>query len=324
MTTVAEPTTAPALDYRILGRLCKAAGDPLRLEILRALRRDAYGVLELCQIFAVPQPSMSHHLKVLAAAGLVIRRREGTSIFYSRARAGSGELKYALFAATDSLSISEQTLRGVELVQADRAAAAREFFAVYGQAMRAQQELIAPRAQYQQALQELLLSVVPARVSLTLELGPGDGWLLPTLAARSERVIATDNSAEMLEQSRRTCVQHGLDNVDLVLADSSHARTLGPRADIAVMNMVLHHTPSPANVMRDMSRALRPGGVLLISDLCSHDQSWASETCGDLWLGFEPEDLGNWARDAGLTEGDSTYLALRNGFRLQLRTFHQC
>ena len=47
------------------------------------------------------------------------------------------------------------------------------------------------------------------------------------------------------------------------------------------------------------------------------------ETCGDLWLGFAPEELSRWGSAAGLDEGESVYLALRNGFRIQVRVFHR-
>jgi ArsR family transcriptional regulator len=87
--------------------------------------------------------------------------------------------------------------------------------------------------------------------------------------------------------------------------------------------MVLHHTASPAVVLADLAAALKPGGLLLLTDLCAHDQAWTREACGDLWLGFEPEALTRWAADAGLAQGESVYLALRNGFRIQVRVFHR-
>lgn len=64
-----------------LAALCKAGGDPLRLNVLRALANDSFGVLELAQIFGIGQSGMSHHLKVLAQADLVATRREGNAIF---------------------------------------------------------------------------------------------------------------------------------------------------------------------------------------------------------------------------------------------------
>ena len=326
MTLTATRINPPG-GYENLSRLCRAAGDPLRLEILRLLARDSYGVLELCRIFGMRQPAMSHHLKVLAEAGLAYRRREGTTIFYGRHhRAPSEELEpvmQAIFAAADLVPPGPVVARGVAEVQAERAASSREFFAVNADKFRAQQELIAPRAQYEDPVAGLLATLLAQPCALALELGPGEGWLLPALAARSARVVAIDNAAAMLEQARAACAAAGLANVELVLADSSHARTLGAVADIAVANMVLHHTASPAVVLADLAAALKPGGLLLLSDLCAHDQAWAREACGDLWLGFEPEALSRWAADAGLAQGESVYLALRNGFRIQVRVFHR-
>src|SRR5574343_2114755 len=83
-----------------LADLAWAAGDRLRLGVLRILARDSFGVLELCQLFEIKQPSMSHHLKILAEAGLVTHRREGTNLYYRRAVADS-PLLAELFAAID-------------------------------------------------------------------------------------------------------------------------------------------------------------------------------------------------------------------------------
>ena len=73
-----------ALQLATLTRLCKASGDSLRLLVLRVLRKDSFGVSELCSIFDIRQPALSHHLKVLSSAGLVAARREANSIFYRR------------------------------------------------------------------------------------------------------------------------------------------------------------------------------------------------------------------------------------------------
>ncbi len=75
------PTFSPT---DALAAFCKAAGEPLRLNILRALSNDSFGVLELAHIFATGQSGISHHLKVLTQAGLVTSRREGNAIFYRR------------------------------------------------------------------------------------------------------------------------------------------------------------------------------------------------------------------------------------------------
>ena len=60
-------------------RAAKAAGDNLRLSILKLLGQGSFGVMELCEVFGIKQSGMSHHLKVLSQAGLVTTRREGNS-----------------------------------------------------------------------------------------------------------------------------------------------------------------------------------------------------------------------------------------------------
>lgn len=87
--------------------------------------------------------------------------------------------------------------------------------------------------------------------------------------------------------------------------------------------MVLHHVASPSGIFTRVSKLLKPGGSMLVSELSSHNQDWVRESCGDLWLGFSVEDLDGWAQDAGLEIGESQYLGLRNGFQIQVRRFFE-
>lgn len=63
----------------------RALADPTRLEIL-ALLAAARGELCACDIesrFDLSQPTISHHLRLLKAAGLVSSERRGTWVFYT-------------------------------------------------------------------------------------------------------------------------------------------------------------------------------------------------------------------------------------------------
>jgi len=55
-----------------------ALADPTRRAILARLALGEATVMELAQPFAMTQPAISRHLKVLESAGLIIRRVEGT------------------------------------------------------------------------------------------------------------------------------------------------------------------------------------------------------------------------------------------------------
>ncbi|MGH8379553.1 ArsR/SmtB family transcription factor [Pseudomonas sp.] len=308
-----------------LAALCKASGDPLRLNVLRALASDSFGVLELAQIFAIGQSGMSHHLKVLAQAGLVATRREGNAIFYRRAlpdglRIG-GKLHAALLDEVDGLSLAEEVQARIGQVQQRRAATSQDFFLRVEEKFRAQQDLIAGLPQYRESLLALLDKLSFAADASALEVGPGDGEFLPELARRFVRVTALDNSPTMLELARQVCHREGLANVNLQLADALSATDV--EADCVVLNMVLHHFSAPAEALRQLANRVKAGGSLLVTELCSHDQSWAREACGDIWLGFEQDDLARWASAAGLAPGDSLYVGLRNGFQIQVRHFQR-
>ena len=55
-----------------------ALSDPTRRAILARLALGEATVMELVEPFAMTQPAISRHLKVLEGAGLILRRAEGT------------------------------------------------------------------------------------------------------------------------------------------------------------------------------------------------------------------------------------------------------
>jgi len=323
--TSAAVISAPPTLNQDLAALLKAAGDPLRLEILRVLARDSFGVMELSRIFQIKQSGMSHHLKVLANAGLVATRREGNSIFYRRALPHSsehhGRLLLSLFTTIEHNPLSEIVVRGLAEIQEERAEASRLFFNENTGKFREQQDLIASYPAYADTVSELLRNTPLQQTHSALEIGPGEGEFLIQLAPKFDQVIALDNSLSMLDKAQQLIQQQHLNNIQFIHGDTKTALSQRIRVDCVVINMVLHHVPSPANIFADVSALLKPSGALLVTDLCHHDQQWAKEACGDVWLGFEPHDFSSWAQHAGLHEAQSQYIALRNGFQIQVRQF---
>ena len=61
----------------------RAMGEPLRLRILQELERGERSVSALALSVASTQPNVSKHLRILQDAGLLERRQQGTSAFYS-------------------------------------------------------------------------------------------------------------------------------------------------------------------------------------------------------------------------------------------------
>jgi ArsR family transcriptional regulator len=317
--------TRSATDTSAITALCKAAGDPLRMQILKVLQQNAYGVLEMCQVFDIRQPAMSHHLKILANAGLVATRREGTTIFYRRNEMHPDTdlqaLQYSLFHAIDEAALDPNLRNRLAEINGTRAAASVAFFNQNAVRFEENQDLIASWSDYGDSVESFLPDNTAGNQS-ALEIGPGYGQFLSRLSAGFDRVTALDNSAEMLEQCRSRSAAQSLTNVSFMLGDTDSAISYGVKADFISLNMVLHHNPTPAEIIADCAQLLNKNGTLLITELCAHDQEWVKEACGDLWLGFEPEALSQWCFAANLAEGNSQYLTQRNGFRIQLRQFN--
>ena len=61
----------------------KALADPTRREILALLRNGDLNAGAIAARFRISAASISHHLKELTTAGLVLRERQGQHIIYS-------------------------------------------------------------------------------------------------------------------------------------------------------------------------------------------------------------------------------------------------
>ena len=327
MATVSLKTsTSDAPDaIDILSELHKALADRLRLQILRLLKNESFGVLELCRIIEIRQPALSHHLKILATAELVSTRREGNSIFYRRAFLTTDDIhaaiKVSVFEYIDELPLARDHIKKIRQIQLERAQLSLSFFKRNADKFKEKQGLIVERTHYATALHDVIDGLNLPAAARVLEVGPGEGQLLLELAAKFSHVTALDNSRDMLDRSRDAITDAGYDHVDFILGDTGVALKLKVRANLIIFDMVLHHISSPAKTFREVASILAPGGYLLVVDLNNHDQDWVRESCGDLWLGFDDGDLDHWAGKAGLVVGQSSYLGLRNGFQIKMRVF---
>jgi SAM-dependent methyltransferase len=70
--------------------------------------------------------------------------------------------------------------------------------------------------------------------------------------------------------------------------------------DVAVMHHVLHLLDDPGGAVIDAARLLRPGGRLLIADFAAHGLEQLRDLHGHRRLGIADDELGEWARAAGL------------------------
>ena len=69
-------------------KVMKALSDPNRVKLLKMLQKREMCVCEIQAALGIAQPTVSKHLKVLEAAGLVGREKEGLWVNYSLSDGG--------------------------------------------------------------------------------------------------------------------------------------------------------------------------------------------------------------------------------------------
>ena len=98
------PLAAEALgeaDAQTLSRQFAALADPVRLRLVSLLATSDDGAVCACDLVepvGKSQPTVSHHLKVLAEAGLVTSERRGRNVWYATVPAALEALRTALAA----------------------------------------------------------------------------------------------------------------------------------------------------------------------------------------------------------------------------------
>jgi ArsR family transcriptional regulator len=68
---------------RLHAELCTALADPIRITLLYTLAEQSSKVSELTERLALPQSTVSRHLRVLRTSHLVRDQRSGRQVLYS-------------------------------------------------------------------------------------------------------------------------------------------------------------------------------------------------------------------------------------------------
>lgn len=92
--------------------LTRALADPTRLRLFLALRESERCVTDLVDTEGLPQPLVSHHLRVLADAGLVQARRSDGFKMYSVSLEGMAAGRAVAMDLLDPDSVSDRARPG--------------------------------------------------------------------------------------------------------------------------------------------------------------------------------------------------------------------
>jgi ArsR family transcriptional regulator len=307
-----------------LADLFQALADPTRLRILALLRVMELSVGELAQVLGQSQPRVSRHLKILADAGRVERRKEGSWVFLTLTDAQSSAPMFALFDRwvdePTGLLFSADAAR-LEGVRADRAEAASRYFTSHANVWDSIRSLHVAETEVEQAIERALDGRTIGRL---LDIGTGTGRMIELFGPRAAQAIGIDRSSEMLRLARVKLEAAGIapslrqgDMYALPLADGS--------ADSIIIHQVLHYAHSPGAAIAEAARVLAPGGALLVVDFAAHEREELRASDAHIRLGFEDEVMAGWFAAADLSvdhvehlEGGELTVTLWRGAKSQL------
>lgn len=282
-----------------------ALGDPTRLRLLRLLERHELGVAELCGVLQLPQSTVSRHLKVLADAGWLRGRSEGTNRLYRmppREDALGRRLWNVAREQTEVWPTARQDQLRLTRLRAERQPAALAFFAgAAGRWDRMRAQLYG-----QTFTSAALLSLLPPEW-VVADLGCGSGHASVALAPYVSRVIGVDQSAAMLRSARRRAAT--LRNVEWRRGTLDALPLQDESVDGALLLLALTYVAEPRRAVEEAARILRPGGRIVVVDLLRHDREDFRRQMGQASLGFEPEALTGLLQESGLSRATSRALS---------------
>jgi ubiquinone/menaquinone biosynthesis C-methylase UbiE/DNA-binding transcriptional ArsR family regulator len=273
-----------------------ALSDATRSRLLLLLDRHELTVSELCNIMQLPQSTISRHLKALVDSGWIAARAEGTSHLYTMTREdldpSARRLWLLVREQVGPTPAAAQDQRRLQMTLSERRTKSQEFFSSSaGQWDRMRDELFGDRVHL------AAMGALADGDAVVGDLGCGTGQVSAALAPFVTRVIAVDTSAAMLQAAKKRLA--GLDNIDLRRGELEALPIDNERLDVAVLMLVLHHTPEPEKALSEVSRVLRPGGRVIVGDMLPHDRESYRQQMGHVWLGFSDEHMSRMLTEAG-------------------------
>lgn len=130
------------------------------------------------------------------------------------------------------------------------------------------------------------------------DIGAGTGFITEGLLEKEIKVIAVDQSEDMINIMKKKFKNNS--DVKYILAEGSKLPIDNNSVNYAMANMYLHHVENPSSAIKEMTRIIKPGGTVVITDLDEHNFEFLRTEQFDRWLGFKRDDIKQWFLEAGL------------------------
>jgi ubiquinone/menaquinone biosynthesis C-methylase UbiE len=133
-----------------------------------------------------------------------------------------------------------------------------------------------------------------------LEIGPGPGRLLVPAAQRilpAGEAVGIDIQRRMIERLQAKAARAGVTNLTAILGDATQPHVPEASFDLVYLCTVLGEIPDRAAGLAQCYRALKPGGILSVTETLGdpHYQSRATVQRLATAAGFQPQSIqGGW------------------------------
>lgn len=251
-------------------------------------------VAELAAVTRLAQPRISTHLAKLREGGMVLARRDGTSVYY---RANGDRDAGPLNAIWHQLvSDSEDPLlradrRRLPEVLRERAAGQHWADAVAGDMERH----YSPGRTWEATARAMVELVSLGDV---LDIASGDGALDELLAPRAKSLTCLDISHTVLSAGQERLSKN--EHVYFCQGSMEHLPVPDERFDQVLLLHALTYTTQPERVFAEVFRVMRPGATLLGATLRRHNHTRHVQSFGHVNNGFEPGELTKLCKSADL------------------------
>ena len=287
------------MDALPLADLLQALADPTRLRILALLRRMELSVGELAILLDQSQPRVSRHVRILADAGVIDRRREGSWVFLTIAVDDRNAPIFALvdaWADAGSEQVFQSDASKLDRIRADRAEAATRYFTSHADVWDSIRSLHVAESEVEGAIARALGDQPLGRLA---DIGTGTGRMIELFGREALQSVGIDRSSEMLRLARVKLEAAGISS-SLRQGDMYALPLDDGAADTVIIHQVLHYAHSPAAAIDEAARVLATGGRLLVVDFAAHEREELRASDAHIRLGFDDETMAGWFRAAGI------------------------
>jgi SAM-dependent methyltransferase len=156
-----------------------------------------------------------------------------------------------------------------------------------------------------------LIQVVRPSGGAVVDVATGAGHTAYVFAPHVDRVVATDITPSMLQLTRKTADERGIQNLDVVFALAEQLPFQTQALTGLTCRMGAHHFDDVPRFVQETYRSLKPGGWFLLVDTIGDEDDEADEQVDHLERVRDPSHRRNLKRSAWLA------LAAQCGFRVE-------